>query len=542
VLGRLIRPAAWLAFAALVTWPLLAHPAARLAGHPDVDVWNHAWGYWWVADRLSHGEFPLHTDIVGAPKGGTLWFIDFVGALLATPLTLLGGPAVGYNLALLGRVAFAGFAAQKLAEEVAGEGSHTWLAGVAYASTPFLLGELHNGISEVCAVGGVPMALCALERAISGKGRWWTAGLWAGALAATSFYYGLTFAVLAALRSLWGASAARLRGLASAALVAACIAAPTTLAFRWSLSGDDALIERQGRPGIGLLAHNAVDPREYLAPGDFQSVPLQAKYKEAFVHTAYLRWSVLLPAVWFVARRREGRPLVAPATASLVLGLGAFLWWNQDFVRVGGRLLSLPFYWLLGVFPAVSITHPFRLTVGAQAVAAVLASGAAASRRWLALPLGAAMLAETALFSAATWPIPTSDARVPAVYAALPPGMVLDLPALVGETMAMQRYFWFQTVHRRPLPYPPDIRINRPRDVETMWVFQGLIRRAEQDRSAGPPTLDPNFVAWLRKAYAGIVVHLDLEAQAGVAGWHRRSLEPALGAPREEDGCEVWAM
>ena len=42
-----------------------------------------------------------------------------------------------------------------------------------------------------------------------------------------------------------------------------------------------------------LLRHNAVDPKIYWMWGDFQSVNLKEKYGEPFVHTAYLRWTIL---------------------------------------------------------------------------------------------------------------------------------------------------------------------------------------------------------------------------------------------------------
>ena len=49
-----------------------------------------------------------------------LYFIDTPGALVGLPLTWIGGPALGYNGVLIGRVAMAGLAAQLFARELAG--------------------------------------------------------------------------------------------------------------------------------------------------------------------------------------------------------------------------------------------------------------------------------------------------------------------------------------------------------------------------------------------------------------------------------------
>ena len=53
-----LRAAIWFGLAVLLTWPVAATPSAVLIGHPDVDVWNHAWGYWYVATELGSLSIP----------------------------------------------------------------------------------------------------------------------------------------------------------------------------------------------------------------------------------------------------------------------------------------------------------------------------------------------------------------------------------------------------------------------------------------------------------------------------------------------------
>ena len=81
----------------------------RLIGADNVDVWNHAWGYWYVAQALSNGQWPSHTELVGHPIGGSLYFIDTPAAFLMSPLTWAFGPAVSYNLMLILRTDIGGF-------------------------------------------------------------------------------------------------------------------------------------------------------------------------------------------------------------------------------------------------------------------------------------------------------------------------------------------------------------------------------------------------------------------------------------------------
>ena len=105
----------WLLLAVGITWPVMSSPQQQLLGSEAVDVWNHAWGYWYVFEALSSGRLPLSTQLVGAPHGGSLYFIDTLGALWALPITALLGPAVAYNVVMLSRVALAGLCGQLLA-------------------------------------------------------------------------------------------------------------------------------------------------------------------------------------------------------------------------------------------------------------------------------------------------------------------------------------------------------------------------------------------------------------------------------------------
>ena len=558
-----LRLGIWWLLALALTLPVLLDPTGTLIGDPRIDVWNHAWGYDWVARHLAAGTLPFSTPYLGAPAGGTLWFIDTPGALVALPLTLMAGPALGYNAVLVGRIAWAGFGAQQLARHLWGrEGGAGWFAGAAYATAPFLLAELGNGISEVCATGWLPLTLWAAARALEGGGarRFALLGLLQGITTVTTFYYGLTSAVLVGLLVI-GTIAARWRrgarpdrhllgGLALAVAVGALLVLPQWAAFRASLAAPDALIRRSADLNLALMAHNAVDPRVYWTPGAFQSVDLAAAYGEPFVHTGYLRWVVLALAGAGTIGRRRHAGWVALAAASLLMGLGPYLWWGGEWLTVGGRMVSLPFGWLRAVLPQLAITHPLRLSLGGQAIACALAGGGAA---WLAgqlrgrgrglalVALGALAAGEGLFVSAATFPLPRADAAVPHAYADAPPGMVLDLPAEVGTTMATSRYFWWQTVHGRPVPWTPDARLGSARDPDT---FHGIVRPTDPARPGPevPRRPDPRTVRHIRETYGLVVVHTDLEREAGMASSYVDALTPGLGEPTWDGPRAVWRL
>jgi hypothetical protein len=552
----------------LVLAPGIFQPSSQLLGDPRIDVWNHAWGYWFVADSIANGQLPYSTDLVGGPDGGVLYFIDTPGALLALPITWIFGPAMAYNLILLGRMAMAGLAAQMLCEELSEPGPHSWLAGAAYATTPFVLCELANGISEVCATQWLPLTLWAALRAID-RGRkrdWALLGLFQGITSVTTFYYGLTSALLVAalvgfhlVRRLMEdreQAIATLRGGGIAALCGLVLVLPHWLIFRASLADPGALIKRSGELNLQLMAHNAVDPRVYFMPGDFQSVDLATVYGEPFIHTAYLRWSVLLllglALVWG-SRRLRGWSLLA--LFSMILGLGPYLWWGGQWFTVGEMKFSLPFEWLRQLAPELAITHPLRLSLGAQAIGCALAgAGLGVLLRKLSLEgqrarvavggLALLCMAEGLFASSATWPVPTSDARVSQALTDAPDGMVLELPAEVGTTMETSVYFWHQTAHERPIPYTPDVRMGSARDTKTFQAFQ---RQSDsRDPMLGiqehPIAPDAATAAHIRETYGMIVLHPDFEQRAGLVPSYVDALSPVFGPPEEVDGMKIWRL
>ena len=566
----LIRLGVWLAVAAVVTFPVIFHLSTQLIGDPQIDVWNHAWGYWFVPASLLDGHLPFSTSLVGAPEGGTLYFIDTPGALWALPITALLGPAVGYNVILIARVALAGAAGQLLAEELTGTGLHTWLAGIAYATTPFLLCELGNGISEVCATHWVALTLLAAARALrTGRGRdYLLLGLSQGMATVTTFYYGLTTGLMVAalvavvlarrgLRSWRGGEGERLTRsllwkLPLTAGAALGLMIPHWTAFYLSLKADDGLIKRGTTLNDQLIRHNAVDPGIYVTPGDFQSVDLLAEYGEPFVHTGYLRWAVIALVAVAVLHSRRLRWWAGLAVLSLVLGLGPYLWWDHDWVTFAdGKTFSLPFDWLRRLLPQVAITHPLRLSIGGQALLCALAAGGLAAllkrlpqRGWAALVGVGLLVAGEGMFgSAARWPLPTSPAQTPPVLARFVDDdrAMLDLPAEVGTTMLTSRYFWLQTAHTRPIPYTPDVRLGSTRDMQTFKTFM-----RHDDPMGGmqeqPATPDEATVLHMRRTYAAVVVHPALEAQAELPLSYREALTPALGEPEEVDGLLVWSL
>lgn len=466
--------------AVLVTWPVAISPANGLVGHPGNDVWNHVWGYWWVAEEVGAGRFPLRTDLMHFPQTSSLFFIDTFGALLTLPVQWLFGPVAAMNCTVFGCFWAAGLAAWALARhvltEVRGEGAETdataLIASIAYGASPHLLGQAYNGITETLFAAGLPLAVLATLRLYERPGlRRAVEAALAGALCVlANWYYGL-FAIIGGVVMLFAYAVSRRErigwralpaSLAGAGVLAGVLVAPMLLAFSSTLDGDDAIVQRDPEfVWNSLISHNITDVVSLFHPGKFYSPDLLALHGEDLIIVIYLGWTLLFLAALgmrSMRRWRDRAPWLTWILVFSVLMLGPYLYVDGGYLTLFDRRIPLPFLALFQAIPAFQrISHPFRFVVPVQLGLGVLASvGLATLPRRVRPVLALVMLGEFLLGSPAPWPLPRSESTLPAYLQELAedpvPGAVVDLPANVPN-LERAVYLYYQTVHKRPEPY-----------------------------------------------------------------------------------------
>ncbi len=560
--GRLAAAGAHLTIALVATAPLALGLPTHLVGHPDVDLWNHAWGPWWFWHCLSTAQLPLHTDLLMAPRGGLLWYIDPVGALLAAPIVPLLGVVVAWNLLILGNVLLASWSIRRLAMAMGASPRASWVASAAMACSPYLISEIHNGVSEAAGIGWPLLALLACWRALQRDSlrAWLVAGLALGFTGVASYYYGLAVGVVVAgwfvlLRpKSWRA---RLGGGLLAAGVAALLLIPVGLVIHHTMMDPMAIIARASLDDRGrefLMAHNAVDPRSFLWPGDFQSVDLASR-GEAFRHSAYLG----LAALGLALASRRWRVLAAALVVG-VLALGPWLWWDGAWVTLAsGARLPLPTRLLDLILPAVATTHFQRLCLPLLAtVAALAAVGASRLPRWAAPVAVLVVAADGLLVGPSPWPLalaPEPEWAAHRAIAARPPegdddhpvNAVLDLPVELGATMGASRYLLYQAASARPIPNRVDPRFDTSTliSVPAFTVLAAPSLEREPHASLlrqGIPKLEPRLrIAKLREqGIQWIVLHSELCDPAEL-GLLSAQLEQWFGPPELFGPHLLWA-
>jgi len=557
-------------FAILITWPMVLAPSEGLIGHPGNDTWNHAWGMWWVHDGLANrGGLPTHTGLLNYPDGGSLFFIDTFNALWTAPFQRLFGLPFAYNFAILMGVAWTAFGAWALAFYVMRDKAAASVAAVAFGCNAHLLGQTYNGITETVNAGWIPLFLLALLKLVERPS--WRRGIVLGfffALCALSnFYYGL-FCILIGIVVLihLGISDGRrvrwkplfLWGFA-AVLVAVVLVFPVLSVLSDTMGQSDAMVSRD--PDFvwdSLMNHNYTDVVGFLRPGKNYSPDLKADYGEDLIIVTYLGWVVLgLAAMsfFFQRRRRELSLWAILVLVFLVFALGPYLHVGSGTpVEFQGRAIPLPFLPFFKAFPLFSrISHPFRFVVPALLGLSILAAygsrsllrGYSPKMRWAgSLLLCGAICAEILLASPAVWPLPRSTAAVPAVYADLEEGAVLDLPISVPN-LERGVYTYYQTTHGQPSPYglnePVPVRLEENR-------LTSFLLRIESGRAVSLPRQLPDLELVLggrilkAQGYRYIVVHEKLYPKPK-AEMIQTVLDALFGAPREyPDGVALYEI
>jgi hypothetical protein len=509
--------------AVALSWPLIAHLGSRIPGTATwaFDESTFAWNLWHFKHALLDlGRGPLHTELIWHPLGIdlVLYTYNVFNALIGMPLLLAAGLPVASNLLLLFATALSGFGAYLLALDVLGRStraSHArlaaFVAGViyAFASNRAIYSAL--GHYNVAATEWLPFYALYLFRTLR-RPTLRNAAL-AGLFFALAALVEMTFAALLGLFTLVVLLADRDRLPERRALFKALAVTAATAFLVWSpmlIPIAREFVRQDALHGWGESVKLSADLAGLVAPTDLnplftdhaadlthwtQALRLVEEGKGRFsdINTVFLGWVTLALALlgaWL--GRRKLRPWIWAAIVFGVLALGPLLQisgryrFSIDNLLPDGVTVPLPFA-LLHYIPVINANRtPNRNSVILMLALAVLASYAVArllqkvavrgatsqvpdprspianhqSPITPAMALITLVLACAILLEHLALPLPTTDARIPAIYRQIgsEPGdfAVMQLPlgwrdsfGVLGSELTLLQYF--QTAHGKPM-------------------------------------------------------------------------------------------
>jgi len=357
---------------------VLSHPGRTLVGlgtDPQIFVWSVAWWPHAVGDGVN----PLVTHAIWAPDGFNLAWATTMPALslVLTPLTVLAGPVVAYNVAAVLMPALAAWTAYLLCRHVTGTFWPSLAGGYVFGFSGYMLGE-ELGHLHMTAVFLVPLTALFVLRFVEGglgaRGLAWRLGLVLGAqlLLSTELFFTLSLALAVALALAYavvGDLRPRLRAaltpLAGAYAIGAVLAAPL---LAYAVSGFESVSVNRPRDfDTDLL--DFVVPTRLVAVGAGWAPGIAAHFDGNDAERGgYLGLPVLAVVAWFAVKRwrsPRGRFLTLAFLAAAVASIGTSL-------RVDGRRVT-PLPWgQLARLPVFNNVLPARLALFTSLAAAVI--------------------------------------------------------------------------------------------------------------------------------------------------------------------------
>ncbi|MBU6348953.1 MAG: hypothetical protein KGS73_02230 [Chloroflexi bacterium] len=497
------------ALSLLLSWPLPAQLSTHVPGVPQwaFDEATFVWNIWHFKHALiDHLRSPLHSELIWYPLGIdlVLYTYNFYHVLAALPLALATSLPLASNVTLLASTVLSGYGTWLLASSLLAKAgprrpsSIFWGAlgaGLLYAFASNRAVYTALGHYDMVTTQWIPFYTLALLRALDPELEARRRRLWAvlgglffaltglAEMISALFLAIFTLLVLAVqFRRLLASWRAALESLLWLGLVAFLVWAPALLPIVHALSSADYTLSGWGDAlalSTDLLGWFTATVFHPLWGGDVvQEMRLvqQRAVNPALVglrdiNTVFLGWVTLaLALLGSVLFWRTVRLWVWTSLVFGVLTLGPLLQINGRYrFDLDGLETTFPLpFALLHFLPIVQANRaPNRNSVLLMLGLALLVGYALCwlldqlTRRvgWQR-PALASLLAAALIFEHLAWPLPLSDARVPAIYAqiAAEPGefSLLQLPlgwrnsfGVLGPEKTLLQYY--QTAHGKPM-------------------------------------------------------------------------------------------
>ena len=360
--------------------PVLPHLGRDCACAGGGDPFDYMWFLAWWPHALLHGQNPFITHALFAPDRVNLGAVDVVPgpALVMTPVTLLFGPLVAYNLVALAAPLLAAFFAFLLCRYLTGRLVPSLVGGYVFGFSAYLLGHL-EGHLDLVLVFPIPAAVLLVLRRLDGRIASRRFVVWLALLLAFLFLCSqeltVTLVLLGGLALLAGyllAPAARegIKALVPAIALAGIAAALLAGVFIYAALTGPVLhrfFNRYSDTNVADLLGFAV-PTDVVALGHTWTHSLSAKFSGGIPENGvYVGAPFLLAFVWYAVttwRRAATRVLVTLFVVIAILALGSHLHVAGSARFHIGSHHTIPLPWLaLSKLPYLHQVAPSRLAV-----------------------------------------------------------------------------------------------------------------------------------------------------------------------------------
>src|SRR3954451_20839378 len=179
-------------------WHLVAHPGRPLIGASgSADPQKFVWWFEWWPYALLDGANPFVSHAVFAPTGINLAWTTSVPplALALSPVTLLFGPTVSYNLAAVVLPAISALAAFLLFRRLVDSAWAAFVGGYLYGFSSYMVAHQLGGHLNLTSTVVPPLVALVMLRFCRGEVGRGALAAWLGGLFALQAYLSLELAL-----------------------------------------------------------------------------------------------------------------------------------------------------------------------------------------------------------------------------------------------------------------------------------------------------------------------------------------------------------
>lgn len=386
-------PAFFVVLTIVMTWPLVLHAGDSVVGQIGDNIY-----FVWMMAWFKKTIFDLHVSPIAVPQlnypeGWSLAYTEIAPSELALgfPFSLVWGPILGYNVALLLTFVLSGYFMHLWVHDLTGSPGAGLIAGTVFAFIPFRVAHFLSGHLNVAGTLWFPLYFMGLSDLLFGRRPRRAivlTGLSLGLVALTTMYYlymtllisGIAVAAYLVLFDRSGISdIQRWKRMALALLVSAPLVVAGSFPFI-QLAGQGGLPSRS----VDSVVSGSASVTDFVLPSTDHFL-WGAWIAENFNRDHWMEGTLYLGAVAFplallgVFRLKDDpryrnliRLLVLASSAAFILALGTNLHWLEGLVRLPvpaflqgvvdreSISIRLPGYYMFQYFPLFSKLRTFK--------------------------------------------------------------------------------------------------------------------------------------------------------------------------------------
>ena len=386
-------PAFFVVLTIVMTWPLVLHAGDSVVGRIGDNIY-----FVWMMAWFKKTIFDLHVSPIAVPQlnypeGWSLAYTEIAPSELALgfPFSLVWGPILGYNVALLLTFVLSGYFMHLWVNDLTGSPGAGLIAGTVFAFIPFRVAHFLSGHLNVAGTLWFPLYFMGLSDLLFGRRPRRAivlTGLSLGLIALTTMYYlymtllisGIAVAAYLVLFDRSGiGDVQRWKRMALALLVSAPLVVAGSFPFI-QLAGQGGLPSRS----VDSVVSGSASVTDFVLPSTdhfiWGSWIAEHFNRDHWMEGTLYLGAVALPLALLGVFRLKDDPryrnlirlLALASSAAFILALGTNLHWLEELVRLPvpaflrgvvdreSISIRLPGYYMFQYFPLFSKLRTFK--------------------------------------------------------------------------------------------------------------------------------------------------------------------------------------